>query len=246
MGGLWQQLESKVVKQLTTCPVRGPKVHVEFLGASGIGKSYLLGRLVEELKNRNIAVANLDDAQSKKTSLRTLHKVLTIAWVTLRIRPLSVPDYLKIVRLLARKSDVPRHSPEVEQVFVRSEGVFHDLRIIARRSQLKDMYEIASRLLPILYFPDVVVVLEASAQRIYDQRISRSRRGDVFSLDSVKLDSEVTNESIRVIESCRVKYRPKIQVVKCNLEQLQTHDAVYLIAGIIEDASIPAPAKVHK
>jgi GTPase SAR1 family protein len=213
-----------------------PKIQVEFLGASGIGKSYLIGKLVEELESRNIAVTNLDDARLNKASLRAFQKMLRIAWVTLHIRPHDLHVYLKTVRLLARISLAPRDSRQVAGVFVRSEGVFHNLRTIARRSRLRDMYEIASRLLPAVFLPDMIVILEASAQRIYDQRVSRGRQGDVFTLNSVEIDCCTTHESIKLVDLFRRRHYPGMQIVRCNLDQLTTRDAVNRIATIIEDA----------
>jgi hypothetical protein len=219
----------------TRCTCR-PKVLVEFLGASGIGKSRLLGKLAEELHNRNIAVRNLDDLSLKKENLRAFRKVLQIAWIALRLRLRNFRVYLKIVRRLARVSLIPRTSSEVAEVFIRSEGVFHILRTIARQSRSKDMYKVASRVFAKAHLPDVIVILEASAQTIYAQRLSRGRPGDAFTLESIETDICTTHESIRVIEEFRRQRHPEIQVIRCNLDQMTTRHTVNLIATIVEES----------
>ena len=77
-------------------------------------------------------------------------------------------------------------------------------------------------------------IIEASAQKIFEQRLARNRPGDSFSLESVEKDVHMTEQSIKTIEFFGRTLFPGMRVVRCDLEQFAPEDACEFILNHVE------------
>jgi hypothetical protein len=192
---------------------------VEFVGASGVGKSYLLARVGEVLRQRGAQVHDLDAIRTRKFHPASVLLVLKAGYLVTLTRQKSRHHYRAMVKRLAqdmiRRRAVTRGA---SGIYVCSEGPFQRARALYRGSAGIDMAEIADMLFRHIAPPDAVIAVEATAPTIHSRRVARRKRGDSFSVASVAADVALLKESIRTVEHVRRHVAPDMQLLRVDLD----------------------------
>jgi hypothetical protein len=172
---------------------------VEFVGAAGVGKSFLSAKVHAVLEQRNVPVADLESTRIKTFDVRTASTLLHAAALAASIRPKSLHAYARAARGIAKvqlRWDMCRQRPGI---YLCDEGLIHRLRGFSRASDRLGMTEIADRLVRHVVVGHVVVVVEASVDKILSRRTARHQPGDEFSRESVAADVDLLQQSIATI-----------------------------------------------
>jgi hypothetical protein len=207
---------------------------VEFVGASGVGKSYLLARVGEELRQRGAPVHKLDDIRTRKFLPANVLLVLKAAYLVTLTRQRSLRRYPKIVKRLAQ--DMIRRKAVTSGssgIYLCSEGPLQRTRALYRGSAGLDMAAIADMLFRHIAPPDVVIAVDATVPTIHSRRVARGRPGDSFSLESVGADVALLEKSIRTVEHVQRNVAPGMQLLR---EDLDKPDAAPAVAARLASA----------
>jgi hypothetical protein len=207
---------------------------VEFIGASGVGKSYLLARLGEALRQRGAQVHTLDAIRTRKFRLANVLLVLKAAYLVKLTRQRSVRRYPEIVKRLAQ--DMIRRNAitsESRGIYLCSEGPFQRARALYRGSAGLDMTAIAELLYRHIAPPDAVIAVEATVPTIYSRRVARGRRKDSFSMESVAADVALLEKSLRAVEHVQRNVAPGMQLLR---EDLDKPDGIPMVASRLASA----------
>jgi hypothetical protein len=200
---------------------------VEFVGASGVGKSYLLARVGEALRQRGAQVHDLDAIRTREFHPASVLLVLKAGYLVKLTRQKSRHHYPAMVKRLAQ--DMIRRravTTGADGIYLCSEGPFQRARALYRGSADLDMAGIADLLFRHIVPPDVVIAVEAHAPTIYSRRVARGKRVDSFSLESVAADVALLEESIRTIEHVQRHVAPQMHLLRVDLDNPDATPAV--------------------
>ena len=132
---------------------------VEFVGAAGVGKSFLAAKIYDELDRRNVSVMNFQLIPIRTNSVRNLLIVMRAAVITFLLNPKTLTLCMRSLKRLARY-EIRRHSCESDHdIYICDEGIFQMLRSLHRNSRSHGMPEIADQLFKFVDLPDIVVVV---------------------------------------------------------------------------------------
>jgi hypothetical protein len=210
-------------------------VLVEFVGAAGVGKTFLSLAVAAELAKRGIPATLFRSIPVPSSRLRKAQAWLRAAWTA----GLSRPRTLRALR--AQTIHIARHqlrwedAHEERQVLLCDEGFFHRLRAFHRNSRGMKMTEIADRLARRIAVGDVVVVVQASVETIRARRVARDKRGDKTDLDAVLADVRLMEESLETVLHVKSSVRPELRVLVVDAETDQ-HVIVDRIASAAAEA----------
>jgi len=207
---------------------------VEFVGAAGVGKSYLAARVYDELIRRNVPVANLQLIGVRKGSVRNLWTVVEAAFVTLLLKPKRLAMYMRLARRLAKYKIRQRSYKSGHGVYICDAGIFQMLRALYRNSKSRCMTDIADRLFNYVKIPDVVVVVEATIEKIFARRSDRNRSNDSFSHNSVKRDVLLLEDTIRAIKHAQRVPNAKLHMIVIDAEKDDTKAVVQKTVSFVE------------
>lgn len=207
---------------------------VEFVGASGVGKTYLLARVHEVLRQRGAQVHDLDAIRTRKFRPGRALLVLKAAYLVWLTRQESRRHYRLMVKRLAQ--DMIRRKAVTSGaggMYLCSEGPFQRTRALYRGSASLDMAGVADLLFRHIAPPDAVIAVEATAPTIHSRRVARGKRGDSFSLESVAADVALLEESMRTIEHVQRHIAPEMQLFRVDLDE---PDATLAVAARLASA----------
>jgi hypothetical protein len=192
-------------------------VFVEFVGAAGVGKSFLAERVQEELRRRGKAVRSVDSIRWKKgpKGAWVLAKSAFLAALT---RPSTFSRYMESTKRLALYTTRRMSCDGVPGFHIASDGIFHKMRALNRRSERLGMIQIADLLFKYLSPPDVVVIVQATPATVFARRSARGRPRDTFTEDSVRADVLLTTDTVRTVEHVQ-RYAPNLRVIGVDLEE---------------------------
>jgi hypothetical protein len=200
---------------------------VEFVGASGVGKSYLLARVRALLRQRGAQVHDLDAIRTRKLDPASVLLVMKAGYLVRLTRQKSFQREREMVKRLAQ--DMIRRkavSSGPSGIYLCSEGPFQRARALYRGSDGLDMAGIADMLFRHIAPPDVVIAVEATVPTIHSRRVARGRRRDSFSLESVAADVALLEESIRAVEHVQRHVAPDMHLLRENLDKPDATAAV--------------------
>jgi thymidylate kinase len=204
-------------------------VFVEFVGAAGVGKSFLAERLHDELRKRGLVVRGVDTIRWKK-GLKGLLVLASSAYLAALTQPSTLSRYLESTRRIALYKTRRQSCDGIAGFHIASDGIFHKMRALGRRSRSLDMIQIADRLFRYLAAPDVVIIVQASPATIFARRSARIRPRDEFTLESVRDDVAMTADTIRTVTHVQRQRAGAMQVIEVDLEQTGA-DSVALELG---------------
>ena len=211
---------------------------VEFVGAAGVGKSTLAGAVYDSLTKRGIPANDMEALPVRKFRPGTFVFVLRAAFLAWLIKPKSTRSFATAVKKLARYDIRRRAASGAQGVHICSEGLFHGMRAFHRESRALDMIRIADRLCRYIEPPDVVVVVQASAEIVYARRVARARKNEVFSRVSVEADVRLVEDSVRTIEHVRRRIAPSLNVIRVNVESPGISSPADVLADTLEKLAI--------
>ena len=215
-------------------------VLVEFVGAAGVGKSFLAVRVRDALVQRHLPATDFRKVSIKKFSLRTIVTVSYAAYLAASIRPKTLRAYVFAVKEIAKLQLRWNTSRRGRGIYLCDEGLIHRLRAFTRNSNGLCMKEIADRLARHVVTGHIVVVVEAGVEKILARRSERRRRGDKFSNESVAADVRLLQDSIATIIHLQQSSQRDIRLIRVNVEG----DGCETLAGDIADAAEAAWFKV--
>jgi len=192
---------------------------VEFVGASGVGKSFLAARIYDELIQRNVSVAEFQSIRIMRNSVRNSLIVVQTALATLLLKPEKLSMYVGSVKRLARYNIRQRSCESGHDVYICDEGIFQMLRSLYRNSRSHSMTDIADRLFKLVSLPDIVVVVEAGTEKIFARRTDRNRQNDSFSRQSVNQDVLLLKDTIMAIKHIQRFPKTNMQMIVLDLEK---------------------------
>ncbi len=96
------------------------------------------------------------------------------------------------------------------------------------------MTDIADQLFNYVKVPDVVVVVEATMEKIFARRSERNRPNDRFSRKSVKRDVLLLKDTIMVIKHVQQFPKAKLQMIVIDMEEDDTKAVVEETVGLVE------------
>lgn len=208
-------------------------VLVEFVGAAGVGKSFLSARVHDVLMQRHLPVTDSRAISIKKSSMRTILTILHAAYIAASIRPKTLRAYIFAVKEIAKlqlRWDVSRQR---RGICLCDEGLIHRLRAFSRNSNRLRMSEIADRLVRHVVVGHIVVVVEATVDKILSRRTERQRRGDKFNYESVAADVQLLQDSVSTIIHLQQSLKHDIRMMQVDLED----DNFETLAAEIADAA---------
>jgi adenylate kinase len=215
---------------------------VEFVGAAGVGKTYLSGRVLETLRERGFAARDftlIDKRRAGAHSLVLLAKAVGLA-VRMRLRtPSAFRRSVEVIWKYTLRREVGR---QLDGIQVTSEGLFHKIISFYRKSDGLDMNELADILFREIEPPDAVIVLEADPDIVFARRSARNRPNDRFSRESVRDDIAAVRRTVGAMEHIRATRNPAMQVLRIPLEEDGGDNAVATIIAALGSSTGAAPA----
>ena len=209
-------------------------VTVEFLGAAGVGKSHIRERLTHALRSRGHLVLDSTEIRLGQFRSRGALEWLKASYLLYLVNPKLLFTYTRSARKIAHCTLLDKLSKKARCVGVVDEGIFHRVRGLQRRSPGRQMEDIAELMFLHIRAPDLVVVVEAAPDIVYERRLQRSRRSDVFSLDSVAADVQLVADSVSAIEHIQRTIAPHLKVVRVNVDGCDVNPIVEKLIGKVE------------
>jgi hypothetical protein len=216
-------------------------VIVEFIGPAGVGKSFLSGRVLQGLRARRIDAHNFDLIEIRKTSPRNLLLAARAIYLGLMTKPTSFFHFRRAFKVIARYSIRRILCEEIGGVYITSESLFHRMIRLHRNSRSLGMVQLADLLYRRSSPPDVVVVVEASAEKIFARRSKRNKATDQFSRESIQADIAILRDCIEAMVHVRRTSGHFLRIIRVNAES-DDGEAIAngIITGLMENASSPS------
>lgn len=206
---------------------------VEFIGASGAGKTFLATKVISILADRGLPVTNFKHIEIKCTASNML-RAMRAAIIALRIKPKTLRGYVDTVFRLALHGihyDVCRG---IDRINVSDDGIFHKMRSMYRNSRLSSMEEVSDRIFSYVAVPDMIVVIEAGAEEIYARRSKRKRGNEAPTLRSIQDDISLLEKSIKTIKHVQRSTPGSLTMVRvCSMEN-EMEDSAERLATLAE------------
>jgi hypothetical protein len=213
---------------------RKASLMVEFVGASGVGKSYLLARLSDVLRGRGEAVYDFDSISIRRSHPRNILAIAKAILLVLRIKPTLVVAYPQSIRKFAGHSLKRNAANRMAGITLCCDGLFHKLRGLYKRSSGIRMEKLADILFRHVEPPDIVIVVEASAKTVYERRAERDRPGESFSPETVMVDVSLVKESIRNIEYVQRCIAYDLKMIRVNFDDADVSSTTQQIADEVQ------------
>lgn len=214
---------------------------IEFIGAAGSGKSFLTDRALDSLVARGLAARDFDLQAIKKTDPRTIYLTVRAMYLGVKTKPRSLSALAEAAAMIARYSIRREYSEKSRDISITSEGLFHRIITLQRKSRGLDMTQIAEILFQRVQPSDVVVVVEAKPEIVFTRRSHRNRVNDIFSRESVKADIAIVNESIDVITYIQRTLRPSMRILRVRADEEGGDAALAQILDVLEVSNDDIP-----
>jgi thymidylate kinase len=209
------------------------RILVEFVGAAGVGKSFLTAKLVGELQKRRLPVIDLARTPIKRSAPQNWAIAVAKTLAALELMPRSFSAYLATAKRLAKHEIRAAECRQDTAIFVLDEGIFQKIRAFYRNSRATDMLQITERVLRHASFPDVVVVVEGTVERVLTQRSQRKGRSTKFNRASIRNDVLLVADTIRTIEHTQ-RRSPGLRMLRINIECDDIGAAIDCLANLLE------------
>jgi chromosomal replication initiation ATPase DnaA len=210
-------------------------VLIEFVGAAGVGKTFLSHAVAAELAKRGIPAKLFRSIPVPSSRIRKAQAWLRAAWTVRLSRPSTLSAFRAQTMHIARHQLRWEDARAQRQVFLCDEGFFHRLRAFHRNSPGMNMTEIADRLARRIAVGDIVVVVQASVDTIRARRMARNKKGDKVDVDSVVADVRLMDESLATALHVKGSSRPELRVLFVDAET-DEHVIVDRIASAAAEA----------
>lgn len=212
---------------------------VEFVGAAGVGKTYLSGRVLEALQARGLVARDFTLINKRRAGAHSLVLLAKAIGLVMQMRLRNPSTFWKSVEVIWKYTLRREVSKQLDGIQVTSEGLFHKIISFYRRSDGLEMNQLADILFRKIEPPDAVVVLEADAETVFARRTDRSRPNDRFSPESVRADIAAVRRTVGAMEHVRSTMNPAMQVLRVSVEEDGGDTAV---AAIVAALGAPADA----
>lgn len=220
---------------------------VEFIGAAGVGKTFLSDRVLEALRSRGMAARNFKLIEIHKAAPRNLIYMARAAFLSAMTRPKKPSLFVHAMRVIGTYSIRRARAEQLGGINVTCEGLFHKIITLHRNSSTLGTRQLADLLFLRIEPPDIVVVVEASAETIFARRTHRNRENDRFSTESVNADIAMVNESIVTMLHVQRTLKPMLPVVRIAAEEEGGDNAVAeIVAAIERHANTSAAASIAR
>jgi thymidylate kinase len=224
--------------------VRSSAVFIEFVGAAGVGKTFLSHAVAAELTKRGIPAALFRSIPITGSWIRKAQAWLRAAWSAGLSRPRTLSAFRAQALHIARHQLRWESAREQPKVFLCDEGFFHRLRAFHRNSRGMKMMEIADRLEGRMAIGDVVVVVQATVETIRARRVARNKEGDKTDVDSVLADVRLMEQSLATALHVKSAVRPELHVLMVDAET-DERAMVDRIASVAAEAYLRAPPRAE-
>lgn len=190
---------------------------VEFIGVGGVGKSTLLNEIILQLETKGIPFDNLF-YKKKAISLSDAFSIINLLFTSLMIKPKTIFGFKKTLKLLAHYQLSCKLASKEKNVHIIDEGIFQKIRAIKLQSNKKNLYNLSSNILRSVQIPDIVVVVEASAEKIFQRRTLRVRESDSFTYQKVQEEVIDLHNVVKTIDEVKSVMKSKLIVIRINNE----------------------------
>jgi hypothetical protein len=191
-------------------------VLIEFIGAAGVGKR------------------NFDLIEIKKSVPRNLILAPQATWLGMMTRPKTPSHLARAVSVIAKYSIRRNICLQSGGIHITSEGLFHRIITLHRNSRSIGMVQLADMLFGKIEPPDVVVLVEASAEKVFARRSDRNRPNDLFSVDSVKADITIVKECIGAMVYVQRTVHPSMRILQVTADEEGGEAAIEKIVAALE------------
>lgn len=189
---------------------------VEFTGIAGVGKSTLFDEICKSLQKRDLQYDNLKLINVKKINLANIILLLKSLYLTFLISPKTFVGFKKTFRNIASHQIRCNSANDKVGLHISDEGIFHKIREFNRNSKEKSMTEIANKLFKYISIPDIVIVVEASADTIFYRRTKRNRANDVFEYKDIEKAVFKFGQTKEVIKFVKNSYKSTLNILEIN------------------------------
>lgn len=210
---------------------------VEFVGAAGVGKSYLSDRVLQALQAGGLPARDFTLINKRRAGARSLVLLARAIYLASLMRQNTLSAFSIAAEIIWKYSIRREVGEQLEGIHITSEGLFHKLISFQRRSNGLAMNELADILFQKIEPPDAVVVVEASAEIIFARRVGRNRANDLFSPESVEDDLAMVRESVGAMEHIRRSIHPDMQILRINADEEGGDKTVAVIAAALEQSA---------
>lgn len=215
---------------------------VEFIGAAGTGKSFLSERVLDGLRARGITARNFDLIEIDRTDRRNLALMSKAVYLGAMTLPKKLSFLPRAVGDIARYSIRREICEQVGGIHITSEGLFHRIIGFHRNSRARGMAQIAGMLFSRIQPPAVVVIVEASVEKVFARRTERNRANDIFSLESVAADIAIVKECVTTMEYVERTLGSPLRILRSDTNEEGGVAAVADIVAVLEGLARNPPA----
>ena len=215
---------------------------VEFVGAAGVGKTYISERVLDTLRERGFTARDFTCIDKRRAGAHSLVLLAKAVGLAARMRLRNASAFRKSVEIIWRYTLRREVGKQLDGIHVTSEGLFHKIISFHRRSDGLDMNELADILFREIEPPDVVIVLEADPDVVFTRRLARNRPNDRFSHESVQDDTAAVRRTVGAVEHIRATRNPAMQVLRIPLGEDGGDNAVATIIAALGSSTGAAPA----
>jgi hypothetical protein len=215
---------------------------VEFVGAAGVGKTYISERVLETLRERGFTARDFTLIDKRRAGAHSLVLLAKAVGLAARMRLRNPSAFRKSVEIIWKYTLRREVGKQLDGIQLTSEGLFHKIISFHRRSDGLDMNDLADILFREIEPPDAVIVLEADPDIVFARRSARNRPKDRFSHESVSDDIAAVRRTVGAVEHIRATRNPAMQVLRIALEEDGGDIAVATIIAALGSSPGAAPA----
>jgi hypothetical protein len=210
---------------------------IEFIGAAGVGKSYVTERLLNELRRHGLCANEFDGIPIDRTRLCTAIMVVRALYLAARMKPVGLKPLLNATGVIARYTIRRKLCQRAGGVHITSEGVFHRAISLRRASRCAGTQEIVDMLFHHVPPPDMVVLLDDTPERVYARRSMRARSNDEFTRDSVKADVTSVRQCVSTIANSQLTVAPRLLFFQFSVNENGSDTIVAALVNEVRRAS---------
>lgn len=218
------------------------RIIIEFTGAPGVGKSFLVAAVRDELIRRSIPVIECE-AIGVSRSISGFLTIVAAMVSTLRLRPKTIATLPGFVTQLSRHRSKLNICRQRQCVCLFDHGFFQLLGTLYKNSNHERMTDLADRLIASCEAPDIVVIVTASTDKILSRRAHRQRHDDNPTLESVHRDLQLHDEIIATVAHVRRRVTRDVQTIAVSAETDDIDDNVTKVLGVIQSNRTAVQAK---
>jgi len=180
---------------------------------------------------------NLTKIKNKKFIFCYVFSLLKALYLTFIVKPKSFKGFINSFKGLGIYQILYNLIDENKHIRIFDEGLIHKIRALRRNIKNPDMINLISILSKYYKLPDMLIIIEANPNLIFERRIERNRKKDHFNYEAIldeTMDYDFENAIMSLSKDIH-KYGKHINIIRFeNKDEEIVLDIVNKVVELIE------------